>query len=77
MANGLRYDMHRFTVAHRKLPLGTTVCITNPKNGRSVVATVTDRGPYAGKRIVDLSKRIATELDILKVGVASVEIHVI
>src|SRR3989344_8600373 len=71
MANGKTYDMNRFTVAHRTLPFGTQVCITNPENGRSVKATVTDRGPYVAPRIIDLSRRVAREL---AVGLGMVEI---
>lgn len=74
MANGKRYDMERFTVAHKTLPLGTRVCITNRANGQSVTATVTDRGPYSGKRIIDLSRRVARDLGIMHAGLGSVEI---
>jgi rare lipoprotein A len=74
MANGKPYDMHGYTVAHRTLRLGTTLCITNPANGRSVRATVTDRGPYVEPRIVDLSKHVADELGI---GLGQVELSLI
>jgi rare lipoprotein A (peptidoglycan hydrolase) len=75
MANGDRFDMEAATVAHKKLPLGTRVCIKNPANERVVIATVTDRGPYVGERIVDLSKGVARALDIK--GLSRVEIFVI
>ncbi len=74
MANGRIFDMGRLTVAHKTLRLGTEVCITNKRNGRSVRATVTDRGPYIEPRIIDLSKRVADELGITKQGVGHVEI---
>ena len=74
MANGRTYDMYRYTVAHRTLPLGTEVCVTNQKNGKSVRAVVTDRGPYIAPRIIDLSKRIADELDITESGLGMVAI---
>ena len=75
MANTKPYDMYAATVAHRVLKLGTKVCIKNPANGRVVVATVTDRGPYTEDlRIVDLSMGVALALDI-KLG--KVEIFVI
>jgi len=77
MANGRLYNMHSYTIAHRRLPLGTKVCIINPENGKGVVATVTDRGPYAGKRIVDLSKRIADDLDITARGIGVVTIAIL
>ncbi len=75
MANQKPYDMHAATVAHKRLPLGTRVCIRNPANERVVVATVTDRGPYVEGRIVDLSKGVASALDID--GLGRVEIFVI
>lgn len=74
MANQKPYDMHAATVAHRRLPLGTKVCIRNLANERIVVATVTDRGPYVGARIVDLSKGVAQALAID--GLGKVEIFV-
>ncbi len=64
MANGETYDMYAYTVAHKTLPLGTVLCVTNPENGKSVRAVVTDRGPYKGERIIDLSKRIAQEIGV-------------
>ena len=75
MANQKPYDMYAATVAHKHLPLGTRVCIRNPANERVVVATVTDRGPYVGKRIIDLSKGVANALDID--GLGKVDIFVI
>lgn len=74
MANGKIYDMNALTVAHRFLPLGTPICIVNPANGRSVRAVVTDRGPYVGGRIIDLSRRIAAELGTLERGLGVVHI---
>lgn len=74
MANGRIYDMHRYTVAHRKLPLGTPICIVNPKNGAIVHAVVTDRGPYKGKRVIDLSRKIADDLGMRHDGLAEVHI---
>lgn len=76
MANGKRFNMYANTVAHRTLPLGTVVTVTNRNNGRSVTATVTDRGPYAKQRVLDVSRGIANKLDMLKTGTASVEISV-
>lgn len=74
MANGKLYDMESFTVAHRTLPLGTEVCITNLANGKSLQARVTDRGPYIPPRVLDVSKRIAVELDFLEKGLSEVVI---
>lgn len=70
MANGRPFDMEADTAAHRSLPLGTRLKVTNPKNGRSVKVTVTDRGPYTPGRHLDLSLGAARKLGILKQGVA-------
>jgi rare lipoprotein A len=59
MANGKPFNMYANTVAHRTLPLGTVVQVINRSNGRSVTATVTDRGPYAKRRVLDVSRGIA------------------
>ncbi len=75
MANGRRFDMEAFTVAHKTLRLGTVVCITNRANGQSVEATVTDRGPYIEPRIIDLSKRVADELGLTEQGLGTVDIY--
>ncbi len=78
MANGRTFNMNGYTVAHRRLPLGTRVCISNPQNGKWVFATVTDRGDFHKYgRVVDLSKRVAQDLDIMEEGVASVKIYVV
>src|SRR5918992_5671850 len=61
-ASGEKFDMHRFTAAHRTLPLGTRLLVTNIANGRSVVVRVNDRGPYRGDRILDLSYAAARAL---------------
>jgi rare lipoprotein A len=69
--------MYAYTIAHRKLPLGTRVCIRNLENGKAVRATVTDRGPYVGERVADLSKRIADDLGITARGLGIIGISVI
>ncbi len=70
MANGRPFDMEADTAAHRSLPLGTLLKVTNPRNGRSVQVTVTDRGPFIPGRHLDLSLGAARKLGILKQGVA-------
>ena len=77
MANGHPFNMHALTVAHRKLPLGTPVCVTNPENGKQVGAYVTDRGPYVHPRVIDLSYRVASALGITVRGHAHVVISVL
>ena len=76
-ASGKRYDADGLSAAHRTLPFGTRVRLTNLKNGRSVVVTITDRGPFRRGRIVDVSRRAARELGFLRAGVARVRLEVI
>ncbi len=56
-ASGRRFDNQKYTAAHRKLPFGTKVKVTNEANGKSVVVEITDRGPFIKGREIDLSKR--------------------
>ncbi|MBI3671452.1 septal ring lytic transglycosylase RlpA family protein, partial [Candidatus Azambacteria bacterium] len=72
MSNREPFDKEQNTVAHRRLPLGTEVCIINPANGKRVLAVVTDRGPYKKGRIIDLSENLAKELDLHYQGVGMV-----
>jgi len=67
----------RFCAAHRRLPLGTRVRVTRRGNGRSVVVTISDRGPFARGRILDLSRAAAEQLQMIRVGVAMVELEVL
>lgn len=62
MANGKRFDMTKLTVAHKKLPFGTKLKITNIINQKSVIVEVTDRGPFVKSREIDLSKRAFTDI---------------
>ena len=62
MANGERFNPNALTAAHRTLPFGTNVLVTNKKNGRSVAVTITDRGPFLRGRIIDVSPAAAREL---------------
>jgi rare lipoprotein A len=74
MANGDRFDPSLNTAAHRTLPLGTMVRVTNLDNGRSVVVRVTDRGPFTRGRIIDLSPTTADHLGMRRAGVAQVQV---
>jgi rare lipoprotein A len=76
-ASGETYDMHAFTAAHRSLPLGTRVLVTNVKNGRSVEVRINDRGPFARGRILDLSYAAALELGSLSDGAFRVKLRVL
>lgn len=75
-ASGEDFDMKAFTAAHKKLPLGSVVKVTNVRNGRSVLVTVNDRGPYSGNRIIDLSYVAASRLGMVRQGVAPVKLDV-
>jgi len=76
-ASGSRFDPRGLTAAHRTLPFGTKIRVTNPRTGASVLVTVTDRGPYCGRRELDLSKAAAREVGILMRGVAPVVVEVL
>jgi rare lipoprotein A len=64
-----------FTAAHRTLPFGTMVLVTNVRNGRTVVVRITDRGPYGRGRIIDVSRAAARELDMIDSGTAMVSVE--
>jgi peptidoglycan lytic transglycosylase len=76
-ASGERFDPRGLTAAHKTLPLGTKIRVTNPRTGASVLLTVTDRGPYVGRRELDLSRAAAREVGILGSGVAPVLLEVL
>jgi len=74
-ANGEIYDQMALTAAHKSLKFGTLLRVTNPKNGKSVIVRINDRGPYIGDRDLDLSKGAAIELGLIYKGVARVKIQ--
>ena len=76
-ANGERFDMGDMTAAHRTLPFGTKVKVTNRKNGRSVVVRINDRGPFHGGRVIDLSRGAASRIGMIQDGVARVELEIL
>ncbi len=73
-SNGETYNMYAMTAAHKTLPLGVEVRVTNRRNGRSAVVRVNDRGPFVAGRIIDLSYAAAQKLDIVNLGTAPVEV---
>lgn len=75
--SGEIYDMHALTGAHRTLPLGTMVRVTNVGNGKQVQVRITDRGPYVNGRVIDLSYAAAQELGMVEHGVSAVSVEVI
>jgi rare lipoprotein A len=76
-SNGEVYNMHAMTAAHRTLPLGSIVRVTNVKTGHSAIVRITDRGPFVEGRIVDLSLAAATALDVYLPGTAKVRLQVL
>lgn len=76
-ASGERYDMYTDTAAHRTLPLGTVVEVTDAATGRKVMVCINNRGPYKRGRVIDLSYAAAEDLGIKKRGVAAVNLKVI
>ncbi len=76
-ASGERYDKDALVCAHRTLPFGTLVRVTNLNNQRQVVVRVIDRGPFAVGRVIDLSTAAARHLDMLRAGVVPVHLEVV
>lgn len=74
-ASGEKFRSSKRTAAHRTLPFGTKVKVTNLKNGRSVKVKINDRGPFVAGRIIDLSRKAARKIGILDEGVGSVRIE--
>ncbi|MFY3743175.1 septal ring lytic transglycosylase RlpA family protein [Anaeromyxobacter sp. Red801] len=74
-ASGSRFDMHAMTCAHRTAPFGTRLKVTSLESGKSVVVKVTDRGPFAGGRVVDLSYAAARKLGMVEDGVVRVRVE--
>jgi rare lipoprotein A len=74
-ASGEVFDSRGLTAAHRNLPFGTRLVVTNKRNGRSVIVTINDRGPHRRGRIIDLSPAAAQQLGMKNAGLAPVEIH--
>jgi len=76
-ASGERFNQYALTAAHRTLPFGTRVLVTNLDNGQSVVVRINDRGPFHGNRVIDVSKGAASVLGLISSGVARVRLDVI
>ena len=75
-SNGEVYNMHAMTAAHRTLPLGAIVRVTNLKTGHSALVRITDRGPFIPGRVVDLSLAAARKVDVYQPGIAEVKVEV-
>ncbi|KUO56348.1 MAG: hypothetical protein APF80_15295 [Alphaproteobacteria bacterium BRH_c36] len=77
VASGGRFNPNAMTAAHKTLPFGTRVRVTNKHNGRSVTVRINDRGPYIKGRIIDLSKAAAYKIGMQNAGVVSVSVEVL
>lgn len=74
---GGQFNPNGMTAAHKSLPCGTKVLVTNKKNGNSVIVTINDRGPFVPGRIIDVSKAAAVSLGMISSGIAPVTIEVL
>ncbi len=74
-ASGERFDQRALTAAHRRLPFGSQVLVTNLNNNRSVVVRITDRGPHTRSRLIDLSRAAAEQLGMVGAGTAKVRVQ--
>ncbi|WP_249671683.1 septal ring lytic transglycosylase RlpA family protein [Pseudomonas abieticivorans] len=74
-ASGERFDQHALTAAHRRLPFGTRVLVTNMDNGRKVAVRINDRGPHTRGRLIDVSREAAEQLGMLGSGTARVRVQ--
>lgn len=74
-ASGVRFNRHDLTAAHRSLPFGTRLKVTNLANGRSVVLRINDRGPFVHRRILDVSEAAARQLGFIGRGFTKVKLE--
>ena len=74
-ANGEIYDQMGFTAAHKSFPFGTLLKLTNPRNNKSIIVRINDRGPYIKGRQIDLSKKAAIELGTFHKGVVKLKVE--
>lgn len=74
-SNGEAFRQNKLTAAHKKLPFGTMVKVTNLSNNKSVTVRINDRGPFVSGRIIDLSKSAAKQINMISAGVAKVKIE--
>ena len=74
-ASGERFNKNALTAAHRTLPFGTLVRVTNLNNQQSIIVRINDRGPFTKGRIIDLSEQAAREINMIRAGVAQVKVE--
>jgi len=76
-ANGEIYNMFDFTCAHKKLPFGTKLKVTNPENNKSVIVRVNDRGPFVEGRDLDISYAAAKKIGLIKYGFKKLKVEIL
>jgi rare lipoprotein A len=76
-ASGETFDQYKLTCAHRDLPFGTRLKVTNVENGKWVVVRVNDRGPWVAGRIIDLSYAAARKIDMVEAGIVDVKLEIL
>lgn len=76
-ASGEIFNMHDLTAAHKTLPFGSRVKVTNLSNGKSVIVRINDRGPYVHGRVIDLSHAAASKIDLIAPGTAAVQMDIL
>lgn len=76
-ASGIPLKNHAMTAAHKTLPMGTQVRVTNKDNGKSVILKITDRGPYIKGRVIDVTKGAAKKLDFINRGIVRCKVEVL
>lgn len=76
-ASGEVFNMYDYTAAHKTLPFGTRVRVTNQNNGQAVIVRITDRGPFAPGRVIDLSMQAAADINMVSSGIAPVSIEIL
>lgn len=74
-ASGALFNQQALTAAHRWLPFGTMIEVYNPRTAQAVVVTITDRGPFVGRRVLDLSKAAAARIGITTTGIGTVMLY--
>jgi len=76
-ANGEHFNKNDYTAAHKTLPFGTLVKVTNKRNNKYVIVRVNDRGPFVKGRVIDITPIAANDLDMIKSGLTEVELEII
>jgi rare lipoprotein A len=76
-ASGERFNMNTYSAAHRTYAFGTKLCVENLRNGRGVTVRVNDRGPFVRGRVVDVSRKAAQSLGMIRSGTVSVRVSVV